>query len=122
VKDYEDVLETCRVMGNTEFREFHMLYLQRDVYGLFDVVENFRSGCIEHCGLDPAHYIGLPSLAWDAMLKFTAVELELLEDRDMYLLCKQAKRGGYSGVCTLQYTVRNPPTEPVLTIGPKDTW
>jgi hypothetical protein len=78
---------------------------------------------IEHCGLDPAHYIGLPSLAWDAMLKFTAVELELLEDRDMYLLCKQAKRGGYSGVCTLQYTARNPTTEPVLTIGPKEyTW
>jgi hypothetical protein len=57
------------------------------------------------------------------MLKFTAVELELLEDRDMYLLCKQAKRGGYSGVCTLQYTARNPTTEHVLTIGPKEyTW
>jgi hypothetical protein len=44
VKDYEDVLETCRVMGITDFREFHILYLQRAVYGLFDVVENFRSG------------------------------------------------------------------------------
>ena len=57
------------------------------------------------------------------MLRFNAVELELLEDRDMYMLCKQSKHGGYSGVytlsgvCTLQYTARNPMTEPVLTIG-----
>jgi hypothetical protein len=32
------------------------------------------------------------------------VEPELLEDKDMYMLCEQAKRGGYSGVCTRQYT------------------
>jgi hypothetical protein len=25
----------------------------------------------EHYDLDPAHYMGLPTLAWDAMLKFT---------------------------------------------------
>jgi hypothetical protein len=46
VKDYEDILDTCRMMGITDFREFHDLYLKRDVYGLCDVVANFRSGCM----------------------------------------------------------------------------
>jgi hypothetical protein len=41
----------------------------------------------------------------------------------MYLLCEQAKRGGYSGVCTREYEARNPHTEPGLTIQPAEfTW
>ena len=33
----------------------------------------------------PHHYISLPSLSWDACLKFTNVKLELLTDIEMYI-------------------------------------
>ena len=45
--------------------------------------EDFRNECIENYELDPAHFLSAPRLAWQACLKKTGVELELLTDRDM---------------------------------------
>ena len=49
-------------------------------------------------GLDPTHYISLPSFSFDAMLKMTEVEIELLTDIDMLLFCEKAIRGGVTEV------------------------
>ena len=34
--------------------------------------------------LDPADYVSAPQLSWDAMLKQTRVNLELITDPEMY--------------------------------------
>ena len=47
--------------------------------------ENFRNKCIEIYELDPAHFLSAPGLAWQAFLKKTEIELELLTDTDMLL-------------------------------------
>ena len=39
-------------------------------------------------GLDPCHYFSSPGLSWDAMLKMTKVELELIDDIDAHLFKK----------------------------------
>ena len=49
-----------------------------------DIFENFRSMCIGIYELDPAHFLSASRLAWQACLKKTGVELELLTDADMY--------------------------------------
>ena len=61
-----------------------------------DVFENFRDICIKNYNLDPAHYYTVPGLAWDAALKVTNVELELLSDMDMLLMVEKGIRGGVS--------------------------
>ena len=61
-----------------------------------DVFENFRDICIKNYNLDPAHYYTAPGLAWDAALKSTKVELELLSDMDMLLMVEKGIRGGVS--------------------------
>ena len=61
---------------------------------LADVFENFRKACIKNYELDPAHFVSLPSLAWQACLKKTNVELELLTDYDMLLMVEEGIRGG----------------------------
>ena len=61
---------------------------------LADVFENFRKACIKTYELDPAHFISLTGLAWQACLKKTEVELELLTDYDMLLMIEEVIRGG----------------------------
>ena len=48
-----------------------------------DIFENFRQSCLKNYELDPAHFVSLPGLAWQACLKKTNVELKLLTDYDM---------------------------------------
>ena len=56
--------------------EYHDLYVQSDTLLLADVFENFRNTCLKVYELDPAHFLSLPGLAWQACLKKTNVELE----------------------------------------------
>ena len=55
--------------------EYHDLYAQSDTLLLADILENFRNMCIEVYELDPAHFLSLPGLAWQARLKKTNIKL-----------------------------------------------
>ena len=79
----------CKTLG-----DYHDVYLFTDVGLLADVFENFREMAMQYYGLDPAHYLTLPHFSWDAMLKYTGVEMELMSDLDMYNMVEGAKRGG----------------------------
>ena len=96
----------CRTMG-----DYHDHYLKTDVTLLADVFQEHRRVCMEAYGLDPAHYLTAPSLAWDALLKYTGKELELLTDVDMYLFIERGLRGGISRV-SRRLTMPNTPGLP----------
>ena len=86
--------------GNNVFNKFklnnlgdyHDLYVQSDTLLLADVFENFRDTCLKEYELDPAHFLSLPGLAWQACLKKTNIELELLTDYDMLLMVEKGIR------------------------------
>ncbi|KAJ8910231.1 hypothetical protein NQ315_015923 [Exocentrus adspersus] len=80
-------LFNCQNLG-----EYSDIYLKSDILLLCDVFQNFRKICFETYKLDPAQYFTAPGLAWDAMLKLTKVNLELLTDIDMIHMLKK----GYS--------------------------
>ena len=61
---------------------------------LADIFENFRQSCLKNYELDPTHFVSLPGLAWQACLKNTNVELELLTYYDMLLMVEEGIRGG----------------------------
>ena len=50
--------------------------------------------CIKVYELDPAHFLSLPGLTWQACLKKRNVKLELLTDYDMLLMAEEGIRGG----------------------------
>ena len=50
--------------------------------------------CIKEYELEPAHFVSLPGLAWQACLNKTNIELELLTDYDMLLMVEKGIRGG----------------------------
>ena len=74
--------------------QYHDLYVQSDTLILADAFENFRDMCIKEYELDPAHFLSLPGLAWQACLKKNNIELELLTDYDMLLMVEEGIRGG----------------------------
>ena len=88
--------------GNNVFKSFklenlgdyHDLYVKSDTLLLADVFENFRDMCIKEYELDPAHFVSLPGLAWQACSKKTIIELGLLTDYDMLLMVEKGIRGG----------------------------
>ena len=77
-------------------KNYLKLYNISDVLLLADVFENFQDLCLKNYGLDPVHYYTAPGLAWDAMLKTTNINLELLSDVDMLLMIENGIRGGIS--------------------------
>jgi hypothetical protein len=90
------------------FKQYHDHYLKTDCLLLADVFEQFRQTGMSFYGLDPAHYLTLPSYSWDACLKFTDVSLELLTDPEMHLFIESSIRGGIS-VVTHRYARANNP-------------
>ena len=78
---------------------------------LADVFETFRKTCLSQYGLDPAHYYTSPGLSWDALLKKTGVELELLTDYDQHLFIEKGMRGGISMVSKRHAKANNPLVE-----------
>ena len=74
--------------------EYHDLYVQSDTLLLANVFENFRNTCLKVYELDPAHFLSLPGLAWQACLKKANIKLELLNDYDMLLMVEEEIRGG----------------------------
>ena len=53
---------------------------------------------MNHYGLDSGWYFSTPALAWDATLKITKVQLELLSDPDMLLMIESGIRGGIATI------------------------
>ena len=92
--DYRDGNNMFKKFKLKNLGEYHDLYVQSDTLLLADVFENFRNMCIKYYELDPAHFLSLPGLAWQACLKKTNVKLELLTYYDMLLMVEEGIRGG----------------------------
>ena len=93
---YGHVLNVWKSFKMKTLKDYLKLYNISDVLLLADVFENFRDICLKNYGLDPVHYFTAPGLAWDAMLKMTNINLELLDNIDMLLMIEKGIRGGIS--------------------------
>ena len=60
-------------------KDYHDLYLNCDVLLLADAFEQLRINGLKNYGLCPSHYLKAPGLSWNAMLKMTKIELELIQ-------------------------------------------
>ena len=105
-EDYRHAQKVFKVFGCETFRDYHDIYNVSDVLILAGVFENFRDVCSENYGIDPAHHFTSPGLAWDAALKKTNINLELISDYDMLLMSQKGIRGGISMISN-RYGVAN---------------
>ena len=95
-KEYENVLNVWNKFEMKKMKDYDDLYLKCYVLILPDVFEKFRNNSLKNYGLCLSHYLSAPGLSWDAMLKMTKIELELIPDPDMYIFFWKGTRGGIS--------------------------
>ena len=95
-KNYKHACNVWNTFKMKTFKDYHKLYNETDALLLADVFENFRNLCLKIYGLDPVYYFTAPGLAWDACLKMTDINLELLSDPNMLLMFEKGIRGGIS--------------------------
>ena len=95
-KEYRHAQKVWDTFRIENMGQYHDLYLKSDVLLLADVFQNFRETCLAYYGLDPCHYVSSPGLSWDAMLKMTEINLELISDIEMQLFIEKGMRGGIS--------------------------
>ena len=92
--DYRHATEVFNKFNIKNLGEYHDLYVQSDTLLLADVFNSFRNLCVETYQLDPAYFLSLPGLAWQACLKRTEVKLELISDIDMLFMIEEGIKGG----------------------------
>ena len=92
--DYRHALKVFNKFNIKNLGEYHDLYVQSDTILLADVFESFRNLCLNTYKLDPAYFLSLPGLAWQACLKHLGIKLELISDIDMLLMLEEGIRGG----------------------------
>jgi hypothetical protein len=106
-EEYEHALKVYERLKCEIFKDYHLAYLKTDVLLLADVFTRFRETCLDYYELDPANYLSAPGLAWDAMLKMTKVELDLISDPEMFNMMDRMKRGGLCFVGSMRHVKAN---------------
>ncbi len=88
-EEYEHAQKVWETFDCKTMRDYHDLYFKTVVLLLADIVTEFRRVCKRVYGLDVLHYYTAPGLAWDAMLKYTKIKLDLISDPDMYQMIER---------------------------------
>ena len=97
-EDYQHAQTLWKEFSIESMKDYHKLYNLSDVLSIADVFENFRKICMTQYGFDPAWYFSAPGLAWDAALKITKIQLELVSDPDILLMIESGIRGGIATI------------------------
>lgn len=80
--------------------EYTLFYCELDTLLLAEIFEQNRQNVFNFCQLDNSYYLGIPGLAYDAMLKITDISIEKLTDIDQIYFIENGIRGGLSYVNT----------------------
>ena len=103
-EDYNHAKNVFEKFNCKNLLDYSILYLKTDICHLSDVFQKFSKFAYETYELDPRHSYTLPGFSWQAMLKMTKIELELISDPDMYLFLMDTIRGGIS-VCNKKHVI-----------------
>ena len=95
-EDYQHAQNVWNHYNIKTLGEYADLYQITDVLHLADIFENFRKICLSNYKLDPCHYYTAAGLSWEAMLKFTNIQLDFITDQFTLEFFERQIRGGLS--------------------------
>ena len=99
-----DIIEKFNIKNGEELTE---VYLKSDVLLLACVFEKFIKMSIYEFDINPLYCVSLPGYTWQCGLKYTGINLQTLQDKDMILLLENNIRGGISSIMGDRYIKSN---------------
>ena len=95
-----DIINVFNIKNGEEITE---IYLKSDVLLLACVFEKFIKVSVNEFGINPLYCVSLPGYTWQCGLKYTGINLQTLQDKDMILLLENNIRGGKSSIMGDRY-------------------
>ena len=89
------------------------IYLKSDVLLLACVFEKFLKVSVNEFDINPLYSLSLQGYTWQCGLKYTGINLQTLQDKDVILLLENNIRGGVSSVMGDRY-IRSDDNKKVL--------
>jgi hypothetical protein len=98
--DHKFAQKVWKMFNCFDLLDYTKLYNRIDTILLAEIFQKFRKDMHKFSGLDPAHYISLPSYSYDSMLKLTKSVITLPTDINMVHFLESGKRGGVAFIGT----------------------
>ena len=95
-----DIIKRFKIKNGKKLTE---IYLKSDVLLLACVFDKFIEVSINQYKINPLYCVSLPGYTWNCGLKYTGINLQTLQDKDMILLLENNIRGGISSVMGNRY-------------------
>ena len=96
----KDNIKRFNIKNGEELTE---IYLKSDVLLLACVFEKFIKVSINEYDINRLYCVSLPGYTWQCGLKYSGINLQTLQDKDMILLLENNIRGGVSSVMGDRY-------------------
>ena len=95
-----EIIDTFMIKTGKELTE---MYLKIDVILLANVFEKFIKVSLNEYKINPLYCVSLPGYPWECGLKYTGINLQTLQDKDMILMLENNIRGGILSVMGERY-------------------
>ena len=91
------------MFNNNDGERLKQLYLKSDVSILACVFEKYIKVSVNEDGINLRYCVSLPGYTWQCGSKYTGINLQTLQDKDMILIFEKNIRGVISSVLSGRY-------------------
>ena len=99
-KDYQFGIDVYKSFNCKNLYEYTILYNHTDTLLLAEIMMVYRKVIQDNFQMDINHFLGIPGLSFNLMLKISKVKLELISDPEMSDFFRKSIRGGMSFIAT----------------------
>ena len=100
LEDYKFAVNVYKSFNCKNLYEYTILYNHTDTLILAEIMTVYRKVIQDHFQMDIHHFLGIPGLSFNIMLKISKVKLELISDPEMSDFFQKSIRGGMSFITT----------------------
>ena len=97
--DSDKTMNILLTFGKVLIKDYHDLNLKAMFYYWLVCPRLLEKKLIKSFEIEPAHYLSTPGNTWDAMLKFTDVNVKLISDVEKYQFVESVIRSAISMIC-----------------------